>query len=173
MMADRLIEKLRKIQLVIFDVDGVLTDNTVFMGNDGVEFKRFNIADGLGIYMAIKHGLRIAFLSGRKSAASLARAKELGVSDVVQSHANKLDSYADLKLKYNLTDENVAYLGNDLVDVGAMKQCGFAAAVPDSPVTVLKNAAYVTKKSGGFGAARELLDMIFEAKGIDEEKRLA
>lgn len=173
MMADRLVEKLRKIQLVIFDVDGVLTDNTVLMGNDRTEFKRFNIADGLGTYMAIKHGLHIAFLSGRKSEATLARAKELGVSDVIQTHVNKLDSYAILKLKYNLADENVAYMGNDLVDVGVMKQCGFAAAVPDSPMTVLKNAAYVTKKPGGFGAARELLDMILEAKGIDEEKRLA
>jgi 3-deoxy-D-manno-octulosonate 8-phosphate phosphatase (KDO 8-P phosphatase) len=172
-MTDILTDKLRKIRLVIFDVDGVLTDNTVFMGADGFEIKRFNIADGLGTYMAIRHGLIIAFLSGRHSAATISRGKELGVTEIIQNPSNKLDSYTDLKLKYKLEDENIAYMGNDLVDVGVMRQCGLAIAVPDSPQLVLKAADYVTKKQGGFGAAREFLDMILEARGIEEQKRLA
>jgi 3-deoxy-D-manno-octulosonate 8-phosphate phosphatase (KDO 8-P phosphatase) len=172
-MTDILADKLRKIRLVVFDVDGVLTDNTVFMGADGFEIKRFNIADGLGTYMAIRQGLIIAFLSGRHSAATTSRGKELGVTEIIQNPSNKLDSYAGLKLKYKLEDENIAYMGNDLVDVGVMRQCGLTIAVPDSPQLVLKAADYVTKKQGGFGAAREFLDMILEARGIDEEKRLA
>lgn len=166
-------ERLQKIKLVIFDVDGVLTDNTVFIGPDGYEFKRFCIADGLGIYVAKKYGIKVAFLSGRPSPATLERAKELEIDDVFQKPVNKLDFYYHLKVKYKLSDENIAFMGNDLVDLGVMKQCGFAIAVPDSPDSVLKAADYVTKKSGGFGAAREVLDMILEALGINEENRLA
>jgi 3-deoxy-D-manno-octulosonate 8-phosphate phosphatase (KDO 8-P phosphatase) len=172
-MTETLADKLRKIKLVIFDVDGVLTDNTIFMGADGFEMKRFNIADGLGTYMAIKHGIKIAFLSGRPSAATERRAKELGVEDAIQTHANKLDSYELLKLKYDYKDENIAFMGNDLIDVGVMKKCGLAVAVPDSPQSVIANADFVTTKQGGFGASREFLDMILDARGIDEEKRLA
>lgn len=167
-----LTEKLRKIELMIFDVDGVLTDNTIFIGRDGSEFKRFNIADGLGTYIAKRHGLKIAFLSGRPSPATQIRAEELGITDIYQSPADKLGFYNQLKSKYNLKDENIAFIGNDLVDVGVMKQCGLAFAVPDSPSLVLKTADYVTKKRGGFGAAREVLDIILNARGIDEEKRL-
>ena len=166
-------EKLKKIKLVIFDVDGVLTDNTVFIGPEGNEFKRFWIADGLGSYIAQKHDIRVALLSGRFSEATNTRAKELKIKDIFQGPIDKLEFYDSLKIKYNLKDENIAFTGNDLVDLGVMKQCGFAIAVPDSPKSVIKTADYVTRKGGGFGAAREVLDMILEARDIDEENRLA
>lgn len=169
----RLTQKLKRIELVIFDVDGVLTDDTVLIGPYGSEFKRFSIADGLGTHMAKKHGLKIAFLSGRPSPATQTRARELGVSEVFQGQVDKLTFYNQLKSRYDLNDENVAFAGNDLVDVGVMKKCGLAIAVPGSPPSVLKEADYITKKPGGFGAAREVLDMILHAKGISEENRLA
>ncbi|RKX20369.1 MAG: 3-deoxy-D-manno-octulosonate 8-phosphate phosphatase [Candidatus Zixiibacteriota bacterium] len=167
-----LTDRLRKIELVIFDVDGVLTDDTIFIGQNGAEFKRFNIADGLGIFIAKKYGLKIAFSSGRQSSATQARAKELGIIDIHQGTADKIDFYNQLKSKYNLDDENIAFVGNDLTDVNVMRQCGLAFTVPVSPSIVLKSADFITKKSGGAGVAREVLDMILDARGIDEEKRL-
>ena len=165
--------KLRKIRLVILDVDGVLTDDTVFIGPDGMEFKRFCIADGLGIAIAKRYGITVAFLSGRQSPATDIRAKELGVEDIFQGPVNKLDYYTRLKEKYSLKDENIAYMGNDLVDVGVLNKCGLALAVPDSPKTVKNAADYIAHKAGGLGAVREVLDMILEAQGIREEDRLA
>ena len=157
----------------MLDFDGVLTDNTVFIGPAGAEFKRFSIADGLGIHIARKHGVQIAFLSGRPSSATEIRAAELGITDIVQEPVDKLKFYNQLKSKYELTDDRIAFMGNDLVDLGVMNKCGLPAAVPDSPPEVLKAAAYVSKKHGGFGAAREFLDAILEAKGINAEQKLA
>jgi 3-deoxy-D-manno-octulosonate 8-phosphate phosphatase (KDO 8-P phosphatase) len=172
-MIDRFLQKLSQISMVIFDVDGVLTDNTVYIGPDGFEQKRFNIADGLGIHMAQKYGLKIIFLSGRKSPATTSRAQELGITDIYQDSTNKLECYDAIKSKYSIDDEQIVYVGNDLIDLPIMKRCGLAVAVPDSPQSVLRTAHYVTQKAGGFGAAREILDMILDARGIDEEKRLA
>lgn len=172
-MTDQFLQRLIQIKMVIFDVDGVLTDNTVYIGRDGFELKRFNIADGLGIQMARKHGIRVALLSGRKSAATTARAEELGIEDIYQDSTNKIDSYNTIKDRYKIADEQILYVGNDLIDLPIMKACGLAVAVPDSPKSVLKTAHYVTQTQGGFGAAREILDMILDARGIDEEKRLA
>ena len=165
--------KLKKIRLVILDVDGVLTDDTVFIGPENTEFKRFCIADGLGIYLARKHGIRVAFLSGRPSPATEARAEELGVEDVFQKPVDKLQFYDHLKEKYGLSDENIAYMGNDLVDIEVMRRSGLAIAVPNSPRTVAAAAEYITEKQGGFGAVREVLDMLLGAHGIGEEDRLA
>jgi 3-deoxy-D-manno-octulosonate 8-phosphate phosphatase (KDO 8-P phosphatase) len=168
-----LLEKMRKIKLVILDVDGVLTDDTVFVGPEGMEFKRFCIADGLGIHLARKYGIEVALLSGRPSPATLVRARELGIDDILQKPEDKLNFYNHLKSKYHLDDENIAFMGNDLVDIGVLKQCGLAFAVPDSPETIRRAADYVTRKPGGFGAVREVLDMILDAKGIKEEDRIA
>ncbi|MCD6160969.1 MAG: HAD hydrolase family protein [candidate division Zixibacteria bacterium] len=170
---DKLKSRLRKIKLFIFDVDGVLTDNTIFIGPDGFEIKRFSIADGLGIYIAKKYGINIALLSGRSSPATLARAKELNITDIFQNPTDKLEYFNQLKLKYQLDDENIAFMGNDLVDLGVMKQSGLAFAVPDSPDSVLQIADYITMKKGGFGAVREALDMVLDAKEIYEKDRLA
>lgn len=172
-MLERFSQRLSQIKMVIFDVDGVLTDNTVYIGRDGLEFKRFNIADGLGIHMAHKHGLRVALLSGRKSASTTTRAEELGIKDLYQDSTNKIDGYHAIKTRYNITDEQILYVGNDLIDLPIMKICGLAVAVPDSPKSVLKAAHYVTRTKGGFGAAREILDLILDSRGIDEEKRIA
>lgn len=172
-MKTDLITKLKRIKLVILDVDGVLTDDTVFIGPEGAEFKRFCIADGLGIVMARRQGIITAWLSGRPSPATDIRAKELGVEDVFQKPVDKLEFYNHLKEKYALSDEAIAYMGNDLVDLGVMKQCGLAVTVLDAPTPLQERADYITNKAGGLGAVRELMDMLLDARGIKEEDRLA
>lgn len=165
--------KLKQIKLVILDVDGVLTDDTVWLGSNDIELKRFCIADGLGIYMAKKYGIKVAFLSGRPSPATIMRARELDIEDVHQQPTDKLEFYNSLKVKYALDDAAIAYMGNDLVDIGVLKQCGLPIAVPGSPRSVIGAAELVTEKRGGHGAVREVLDMILDAKGIPEGNRLA
>jgi len=172
-MTPELQDKLRQIKLVVLDVDGILTDDAVYIGPEGLEFKRFSLADGLGMHIAKRNGIKIAFLSGRHSPATQARADELGIEDVFMKPENKLVAYNQLKDKYNLSDDQIAYMGNDLIDIGVMKQCGLAATVPDSPRTVQQVACYITEKRGGFGAVRELLDTMLEARGIREEDRIA
>lgn len=172
-MKNDLKTKLNRIKLVILDVDGVLTDDTVLIGPDGVEFKRFCIADGLGIVMVKRHGIKVAWLSGRPSPATEIRARELGIEDIFQKPVNKSEFYVHLKDKYNLNDDSIAYMGNDLVDLNVMKQCGLAVTVPDSPKSLQACADYITSKRGGLGAVRELMDMLLNARGIKEENGIA
>lgn len=166
-------EKLARIELLVLDVDGVLTDNTVILGPDGFEMKKFNIADGFGIYLAMRHGLKVAFISGRYSVATEVRARELGVTDLYQQPKAKIIAYRELAKKYQLEDDQIAFVGNDLVDLEAMETAGLAIAVPDSPRSVIGISDYITRNKGGQGAVREIIDLILDARGIDEKKRLA
>jgi len=162
-------DKFEKLKLLVFDVDGILTDNTVLMGGDGAEYKEFFIADGLAFYMAKMAGLKLALVSGRYSPATDSRAKELGVDEVFQHSVDKAEIVARLIAKHNLTKEEVCFMGDDLVDLKVMKSVGAKITVPDAAPQIKKVADYVTKKNGGQGAVRELIDMILEAKGIDLE----
>lgn len=159
--------KLKKIKLLIFDVDGVLTDNTVWMGKNGDEYKRFCIADGMAVYIARKAGIPTAFVSGRKSPATTSRAKELGIVDLFQKKGPKSKPFEKLRKKYRVAADEVAYMGDDVIDVAVMKMAGVSATVPHAPSYVKRFADVVTKKQAGTGAAREFVDMILEAKGFD------
>lgn len=159
--------KMRKIELFVFDVDGVLTDNTVYMGRNGAEYKRFCIADGMAVYIARRAGMPTAFISGRKSPATTARAKELGITDIYQYVGNKKKPFEKLLKKYKLQAEQIAFMGDDIIDVVLMKIAGVSATVPHAPDYVKKYADVVTKKQAGFGAAREFVDMVLKAKGFD------
>jgi len=159
--------KLAKIELLVFDVDGVLTDNTVFIGGGKTEYKRFSIADGMAVYMARRAGISTAFISGRKSSATTARAKELGIKDLYQSPGQKKIPFEKLLSKYNLTNEQVSYMGDDVIDVSVMKLAGVSATVPHAPAYVKRYADIVTVHEAGLGAAREFVDMVLKAKGFD------
>ena len=158
---------MKKIELFVFDVDGVLTDNTVYMGRNGAEYKRFCIADGMGVYIARRAGIPTAFISGRKSPATTSRAKELGIVDFFQNPGTKRKPYEKLLKKYNLDPGQTAFMGDDVIDVSLMKLVGVAATVPHAPEYVKKYADVVTKKEAGLGAAREFVDMVLKAKGLD------
>lgn len=158
-------KKVLAVKMIICDVDGVLTDGTVYKGGDGLEFKRFSITDGTGFAMARTAGFKIAFISGRYSASTNVRAAELGISDVYNGTLNKLIPYQSLKQKYDLKDAEIAYLGDDLIDIPVMELVGVSIAVANAHELVKKIAIYVTKIPGGKGAFREALEWILKEQG--------
>lgn len=157
-------KKAEKIKLLILDVDGVLTDGTVFIDDDDKEMKAFNIHDGLGIRMLQRNGVEIAIISGGAASAIEHRALHLGVKHIYLSQEKKVPIFLELKQKLNLSDEQIAYVGDDIPDLPVMQQVGLAVAVPNAVAEVLKEADWVTKKSGGFGAVREVCELILFAQ---------
>ncbi len=160
----RLDERLKKIKLIIMDVDGVLTDGSIYLDEQGHELKRFNVKDGSGIKFAHRSGLKTALISGRSSPVVDRRAIELGISEVIQLAKQKLPPYEALLKKYNLKDEEAAYIGDDVLDLGILRRVGFAVSVADAHEEVKKTAHYVTAAPGGQGAVREMIEMILTAQ---------
>lgn len=158
-------EKATRVRLLIFDVDGVLTDGGIYMGEAGEVFKPFNCKDGLGITLAHRAGLLTAIITGRTSVQLLRRAGELHITELMQGQMDKRSAYGSLKEKYGLRDEEIAYLGDDLIDLPVMLQVGLPVAVADASPEVREVAALVTDRTGGHGAARELIEFILKAQG--------
>lgn len=165
MIDPQLGEKIKKIKILILDVDGVLTDGQIFINDKGIEIKAFDVKDGHGIRMAQRAGLRIAFLSGRKSKAVIKRAKELGVVDVLQGILYKLEGYEALQEKYRLEPEEIAYVGDDVIDIPVLRRVGFSIAVLDATDEVKEVVHYITRLPGGRGAVREVIDLILKVQG--------
>jgi 3-deoxy-D-manno-octulosonate 8-phosphate phosphatase (KDO 8-P phosphatase) len=161
-------KKAEKIKLLILDVDGVLTDGTVFIDDDDKEMKAFNIHDGLGIKMLQRSGVDVAIISGGAASAIEHRALHLGIKYIYLAQEKKAQVFLDLKQKLNLNDDEIAYIGDDIPDLSVMKTVGFAVAVPNAVAEVLAEADFVTKKAGGFGAVREVCDLIMLAQGTLE-----
>jgi 3-deoxy-D-manno-octulosonate 8-phosphate phosphatase (KDO 8-P phosphatase) len=153
-----------RIKLVLLDVDGVLTDNGVYMG-DGIELKRFDIQDGLGIKMLEFAGLHVALVSGRISAATTVRAKELGVECHQADGGHKMDAVKTLMQKHGVAWEEIAWLGDDLPDMAPMLKVGLPCAVANATSEVIEVASYVTKNRGGHGAVREFAEALLKARG--------
>jgi len=158
-------EKLKKIKMLILDVDGVMTDGGIIMDNDGREMKQFNVRDGHGLVMIQRYGLEVGILTGRKSAVVEHRARDLKITEVYQGALNKREVFAEILKKNNLTPEAIAYLGDDIVDIPVLKMVGFSAAVADALDVVKKTVDYVTTSKGGQGAVRELCEMLLVAQG--------
>jgi 3-deoxy-D-manno-octulosonate 8-phosphate phosphatase (KDO 8-P phosphatase) len=156
--------KLMKLQLVISDVDGVLTDGSVYIGKEGQELKKFSISDGAGIVMAHAAGYKLALISGRFSQSTELRARELNIDDVYNGVLNKLDPYMDLKSKYNLQDEQIAYIGDDLIDLPVMETVGIPIAVNNAQQVVKDIAVFTTSAKGGNGALREAVEWIINGQ---------
>jgi 3-deoxy-D-manno-octulosonate 8-phosphate phosphatase (KDO 8-P phosphatase) len=154
-----------EIALVVFDVDGVLTDGRLLFGPDGEALKSFHVRDGHGIRMLIAAGVRVAVISGRRSAAVTERMRELGVTDVAQGVNDKVRTLAELLARTGIEPRHVACLVDDTPDLELMAAVGFAAAVADAHPAVLAAAAHVTRASGGQGAAREFCDWLLAARG--------
>tara|TARA_B100001996_G_scaffold375921_2_gene356494 strand:- start:1323 stop:1853 length:531 start_codon:yes stop_codon:yes gene_type:complete len=157
------------IKLLITDVDGVLTDGGIFIGPDGMEFKRFSVFDGVGVAIAKAAGLKIAFISARYSSATASRAKELKIDEIYNGSLNKLPVYEKLKIKYNLSDNNIAYIGDDLIDLSVMKKVACPIAVNNAIDIVKEVSIFVTQSSGGDGAFRDAVDWIVNQQGRMEE----
>ncbi len=159
-----ILERAQKIRLVIFDVDGVLTDGRLILDDRGTEYKAFHSRDGHGMKMLQETGVRIGIITGRSSEVVTHRMASLGIEHVYQGQKDKLVAYADLKTKLALHAEQIAYVGDDVVDLPVMRQVGLAIAVADAHTWVKKHAHWQTSQPGGHGAARDACELIMEAQ---------
>lgn len=162
------------IRLLILDVDGVMSDGLIYMGNSGEELKAFNVRDGYGLRCALTSGIEVAIITGRKAKLLEDRCQTLGISHLFQGQSDKLIAYRQLLSELNLTDSQVAYIGDDLIDLPVMEKVGLSVAVADSHPLLLPKADYVTRINGGRGAVREVCDLILMSQGLlDEAKGLS
>jgi len=159
------IEKAKKIRLAIFDVDGVLTDGTLYFTDSGEEIKAFNSRDGHGMKMLKASGVELAIITARESRSVKLRAENLNITLLYQGEKNKLKVFESLVTKLKLDMSSCAYVGDDLIDLPVMTRCGLSICVPSSPILVKKHAHYVTNSEGGQGAVREVCEMIMRSQG--------
>ncbi|HIO93405.1 MAG TPA: 3-deoxy-manno-octulosonate-8-phosphatase KdsC [Leucothrix mucor] len=157
----------KHIKLIIFDVDGVLTDGSLFYDNNGEEYKAFNAKDGHGLRMLQKANIDVAIITGRKSKLVQHRAENLNLSPnmIYQGYSDKRIAYKDLLEKTNLSPQQVAYVGDDIIDLPVMTRVGLAIAVQDAHWFVIRHADWVSQQKGGHGAVREICEMLLEAQG--------
>ena len=159
-----IIDRARKIKLLILDCDGVLTDGRIIMLPGSDETKTFDVKDGHGIVMAQRAGLRIAIISGRKSSVVRARARELGVTHLYEMAWVKTEPYEKVLAEEGLTDEEVCYVGDDVVDIPLLRRAGLAVAVADAVEETKDHSHIVTEREGGRGAVREVIEFILKAQ---------
>jgi 3-deoxy-D-manno-octulosonate 8-phosphate phosphatase (KDO 8-P phosphatase) len=162
-------QKASRVRLLILDVDGVLTNGSLYFGPKDEVFKVFHVRDGHGIKMAQRGGIEVAFLSGRRSDPAFLRAKELGVTRYFEGLRDKVPVLEELCRTLNLTPEEVAAVGDELVDLPLFQRVGLAAAVADAVPEVKAAAHWTTLNPGGQGAVREVTDLLLKAKGAWEE----
>ncbi len=161
-----ILQKAKKIKLVIFDIDGVLTTGALFIGDDGQEYKAFNSKDGHGLRMLQDAGVEVAIITGRQSDVVKHRAHDLGISRIYQGKREKLPAYLALLEETGLNHEDIAYVGDDVVDLPVMTQVGLAICVQDAHPFVKKHAHWITDHNGGCGAGRDVCELILEARGV-------
>jgi len=164
----KIYDKAKRIRLAVFDVDGVMTDGTLYLTDSGEEIKGFNSRDGHGMKMLQDSGVEIAFLTGRTSRCVELRAQDLGIKLVFQGAADKGRVLTDLLAARKIEASATAYMGDDVVDLPALLRCGLALTVPDAPPLVKQHADYVTQAGGGRGAVREVCELIMHAQGMLE-----
>ena len=155
----------RHVKLILFDVDGVLTDGKILLHPDGTESKQFDIKDGTGIVLAQRAGLTVGFLSARTSTPTAQRAAQLGVTLLHQGVPSKIETYDQIVDELLLEDDQVAYMGDDVVDLAVLHRAGLAAAPADAVEEVRSRVHGVSRHRGGHGAARELVELILRAQG--------
>lgn len=157
----------QNIKLLIMDIDGVLTDGSLFFDNNGEEYKAFSARDGLGMKMLYEGDLQAALITGRTSTLVEHRAKNMGIPQdlVYQGYHNKRPAFEDIVKKTGIAPQHIAYIGDDLIDIPVMQRVGLGIAVGDAHEFVRKHADYVTTKNGGRGAAREVIELILDAQG--------
>ena len=147
------------------DVDGVMTDGRIIMDDAGHELKNFNVRDGHGIKILQRYGIQVAILTGRQSKVVAHRARDLDIKEVYQKVFNKKDVFEKILKKHQLSPDEAAFIGDDIVDIPVLKRVGFSVAVADADAIVKKSVDYVAKNNGGHGAVREVCEMILQAQG--------
>lgn len=162
-------ERLRNIRLLLLDVDGVMTDGRIIFDSNGVESKFFNVKDGHGIKMVQRAGIEVGIISGRGSVVVSNRAAELGISLVYQKALDKLTPYQEILERTELTDAQVAFMGDDVIDIPVLRRVGFAVAPADAVDEVFPHVHFTTRNRGGWGAVREVCDLLLRGQGKWDE----
>jgi 3-deoxy-D-manno-octulosonate 8-phosphate phosphatase (KDO 8-P phosphatase) len=159
------LERARRVRLMAFDVDGVLTDGRLWYGPQGETLKAFSARDGLGMRMLADAGVSLALLTSRRSDAVALRAAELGIEHVLQGSQDKQARFAELLAQLGLDLARAGYMGDDLVDLPVLRRCGFACVPPEAPSLVQQHAHYVASAAAGAGAVREVCEFVLRAHG--------
>ena len=162
---DELTERAARVRLLVFDVDGVLTEGGLYYGEHGEVMKRFDVKDGHGLVMARLAGLRTALLTARSSSIVEVRGRELGLAAVLQGRKNKAAGFRELLAQLEVSPEQCAYMGDDLNDLGPLGQAGLSACPADAAPEVRQEVHYIARNRGGHGAARELVELCLKASG--------
>ncbi|MER1967503.1 HAD hydrolase family protein [Castellaniella sp. GW247-6E4] len=157
-------DRARAIRMMVFDVDGILTDGSLWYGEHGEALKAFNALDGHGMRLLHEQGVGVAWLSGRQSAITARRAAELGISPVLQGVRDKAQAIETLAREAGLELRKLGYMGDDIIDLPVLQRVGFAASVPNAPLYVSQAAHWVSSQHGGSGAVRECCDLILAAQ---------
>ena len=155
----------RRVRLMLFDVDGVLTDGRLWFGANGEALKAFSVLDGHGVKLLQHSGVQVALLSGRESPAVSARAKELGIAEVLQGVEDKLAAFDALAARLAIPADETGYMGDELVDLPVLRRCGFACAPREAHELVRAHAHYIASAPAGAGAAREVCEFVMRARG--------
>lgn len=166
---EQFVERMKSIKLLALDVDGVLTDDSIFFGPDGAEFKKFNISDGFFMVLAMRAGLELAIVSGRVSEATVSRMKDLNIKHVLQGQKDKVEMIRPLLTKLGIGSDQTAFVGNELLDIKLAGEVGLSIAVADSAPELIDQVDYTTEADGGDGAVREVIRAWFESRDIKAE----
>ena len=158
-------ERAAAVRLMLFDVDGVLTDGNLYFGENGEMFKRFNALDGHGLKLLMQGGVKVALVTGRSNPIVDRRAAELGIDDVLQGVRDKGAALSELAQRHGVPVNETGFMGDDLIDLPAMQRAGFSASVPNAPDYIMQSAHWVSSRPGGSGAARECCDLLLAARG--------
>lgn len=158
-------ERIKAIKLFIFDVDGVMTDGGIYYSDTGDEMKRFNVKDGHGIKLLQRSGVEVAIITARTSNVVKVRAANLGIHDVIQGALDKKAAYEFLKAEKKLEDKEIAYMGDDIIDLPILMRAGFSACPEDAHEDLLDEVDYRSKKRGGDGSVREVCDLVLKTQG--------
>ncbi|WP_086059158.1 KdsC family phosphatase [Bordetella genomosp. 9] len=158
-------ERAAAVRLMVFDVDGVLTDGSLYYGEHGEVLKRFNALDGHGLRLLAEGGIKVALITGRSGPIVDRRAAELGIAEVMQGVRDKGGALTALAQRAGVTLEQTGYMGDDIIDLPAMQRAGFAATVPHAPAYVAQGAHWVSAQPGGAGAVRECCDILLASQG--------
>jgi 3-deoxy-D-manno-octulosonate 8-phosphate phosphatase (KDO 8-P phosphatase) len=162
-------ERAARVKLLLLDCDGVLTDGRIILRDDGDEYKAFHTRDGHGLVLLHRAGLRSGIISGRTSSSVVRRAKDLGISFVRQGSWDKIKDFREVLAEAGVAADETAFVGDDVTDIPLMRRCGLAVAVADAAPETLAAAHHVTKLPGGFGAVREVTDLILQTQGRWDE----
>lgn len=159
------LEKLHKISSFVIDIDGVLTDATVLVTENGEQLRRFNVRDGYALQLAIKKGYRVCVISGGKSQSVVFRLKGLGISEIYLGVDDKIEVYRDFLKRHDLSDEQILYMGDDIPDIPVLKVAGAAVCPADAVEEVKEVSEYISPKNGGQGCIRDVIEKVLKVQG--------